>query len=155
MNVTIITGRLGRDFDVKFSPQGKAIAKTSIAVDVRKGKERGTKWYNATIWGAQGEAAAKHMTKGDGIEIVGHLEDDEYTDRDGNKKVWTELVVDRWEFGPKRADKQEARAPEPAQNQGYGNNGTHQPHHSEGRGQQSGGQSYQDPPFDPDEELPF
>lgn len=74
----ILTGlaRLGRDAEVRFTPQGDPVANLALAFNYGKKGEDGkrpTQWVDAQIWGARAEALAPYLTKGVAVCVV--LED--------------------------------------------------------------------------------
>jgi single-strand DNA-binding protein len=89
--VTII-GNLGRDPELRYTPQGTAVCDFSVAVNDRKRDKAGewqdvTNWYKVTFWGKQAENASKYLTKGRQVYVEGRLQPDEWTDRDGNNRT--------------------------------------------------------------------
>lgn len=71
-NITI-AGRIGRDAEVRTTPQGDKVASWSVAVDYRAGSERATRWYDCSIWGKRGEALAQYLTKGSSVTVGGEF----------------------------------------------------------------------------------
>ena len=64
MNSANITGRLGRDIELRYAESGTAIARFTVAVDrFAKGK-RDTDWINVTAFGKQAENASQYLHKG-------------------------------------------------------------------------------------------
>jgi single-strand DNA-binding protein len=55
-------------------------------------------WWDADIWGARGQAVAKHFKKGDGIVIRGSIRQREHENEEGNKRTFHTIRVDDWEF---------------------------------------------------------
>jgi single-strand DNA-binding protein len=98
-NLVILVGRLGKDPEMKYTPDGIAVAKFSIATsDTWKDKNSGekqvrTEWHNIEAWRRLGEVCGKYLTKGKQIYIEGRLQTDSYEDRDGNKKYFTKIVA--------------------------------------------------------------
>lgn len=85
----IFVGRAGRDAEMKYTPQGTAVTKFSVAVDRSYKDKTGeqvkkTIWYNVVFWGKVAEVAAS-VSKGDNVLIEGTLE----TDETGSPRVWT------------------------------------------------------------------
>ena len=66
-------GRLGRDVELRYTPEGKAVAELALACNYgRKDKEGKypTQWVRATVWDKQAEALAPHLTKGTGLVLI-------------------------------------------------------------------------------------
>ena len=82
INSVVIVGRLVRDAELKFTANGSAVTKLSIAVNRRK--KSGDSWvdeaafFDVTIWGKQGEALSKYLTKGKQVGIEGELRQDRW-----------------------------------------------------------------------------
>ena len=90
-NKITIIGNLGRDPELRYTPQGDAVCDFSVAVNDRKRDKAGdwqdiTTWFKVTFWGKQGENASKYLTKGRQVYVEGRLHLDEWTDRDGNAR---------------------------------------------------------------------
>ena len=90
-NKITIIGNLGRDPELRYTPQGTAVCDFSVAVNDRKRDKAGewqdvTTWFKITFWGKQAENASKYLTKGRQAYIEGRLQVEEWTDRDGNNR---------------------------------------------------------------------
>ena len=99
MNKVIMSARLGKDPDVRYSQGGMAVANFSIAVG-RKFKRDGESdvdFFNCTAFGKTAEFIEKYFHKGSQILIVGHLQNDEY-EKDGQKVKITKIYVDEVDF---------------------------------------------------------
>lgn len=108
--------RLGRDAEVRYLPDGTAVANLSLAVtvyDKNADNNRGTQWYDASLWGKQAESLAQYMVKGSlhcfTLSDV-RLEEWEHNGKSGVKMV---ARVDSVELGPRQGDAA-APAPRPA-----------------------------------------
>ena len=100
MNRVILMGRLTRDPEVRYTQDGKAIGKFSLAVD-RWPKREGqpdADFFNCTAFGKQAEFAERYLKKGTKVIIEGRLQNDNYTNRDGQKVTATGIVLDNIEF---------------------------------------------------------
>ena len=90
-NKITLIGNLGRDPELRYTPQGNAVCDFSIAVNDRKRDKAGefqdvTTWYKITFWGKQAENASKYLSKGRQVFVEGRLQVEEWTDRDGNNR---------------------------------------------------------------------
>ena len=90
-NKIIVIGNLGRDPELRYTPQGDAVCDFSIATNERKKDKAGefqdiTTWFKVTLWRRLAENASKYLTKGKSVYIEGRLQTEEWTDRDGNKR---------------------------------------------------------------------
>ena len=114
MNVTVLTGRLTADPNLKFTSTGRAVTKFTLAVNrpfaSQKG-ERKTDFIPVTIWGNSAELAAKTLHKGQRVNISGTIYTDEY-EKDG-KKIRTFYVnADRFEYVEKKQDTEQEESVE-------------------------------------------
>lgn len=125
MNSFIASGRLGRDPEVRYSQGEKntSIARFSLAVSrpyVRNG-ERGVDFFNCVCFGKNADFAEKYLKKGMKVIIRGRVENDNYTNKDGQKVYDWKVVIDEIDFGESRneseaeteAETEEAPAPAP------------------------------------------
>lgn len=62
--------RLGADAELKYTPNGDAVAELRLAYDVRVKNETVTQWVTASLWGKRAESAAQHLTKGKQLFIT-------------------------------------------------------------------------------------
>jgi len=101
MNRTIITGRLGKDPELKTGQSGAEFCNFSVAVDRRPDKDgnKATDWFRCTAFNKTAAFIEKYFKKGDGIEIEGRMENSPYEDKDTKKTrdSW-QLMVERVEF---------------------------------------------------------
>jgi single-strand DNA-binding protein len=97
-NKITIVGYLGRDPELRYTPQGVAVCNISVATterrkDPRTGEPQDlTTWFKISLWRKQAEIANQYLSKGKQVYIEGRLRQEEYTDREGIKR--TSLVVD-------------------------------------------------------------
>ncbi len=87
-NKIILVGNLGRDPELRYTPQGSAVCSFSMATNEKRRDKSGefqniATWFRVTLWGNQAETAAKYLTKGKQVYVEGRLRMDEYTDREG------------------------------------------------------------------------
>lgn len=102
MNKVVISGRLVRDPEVRYS-QGSnatAIARYTLAVDRRfkRDGEAEADFISCVAFGKAGEFAEKYFTKGTKIAVVGRIQTGSYTNKDGNKVYTTDVIVEEQEF---------------------------------------------------------
>ena len=82
----IIVGRLGRDAELRFTPQGKAVANFSLASDTGWGEYKTTMWTRVSVWGNQAESLTPYLVKGKQVLVSGEMQVDPET---GGPRVWT------------------------------------------------------------------
>ena len=98
MNQVIVMGRLTKEVDLQTSSGGTSYIRNSIAVDRKFSKEKQTDFFNISAFGKTSEFISKYFSKGSKILIVGRLQSDTYTDKNGNKSTSVSIVVDEVEF---------------------------------------------------------
>jgi single-strand DNA-binding protein len=108
-NKVIIVGNLGRDPELKHTPQGTAVCKFSVATSERRKSADGqieetTTWFRVSVWGRQAELAQEFLVKGRQVYIEGRLRLEEYTDREGNKRISPEISATDIQFIGQRSD---------------------------------------------------
>jgi single-strand DNA-binding protein len=116
MNSITIVGGLGRDAELKYLNNGDPICNFSVADS--QGRDKGTIWWNCTLFGKRGEALAQYLTKGQSVTVVGSVTEREWQDKEGNKRKSMDVRVSEiaLQGGRKDAEPQEERraAPKPA-----------------------------------------
>ena len=108
MNKFILMGRLTRDPEVRYS-QGDSqmtIARFSLAVDRRFKKQGDTvtaDFFNCTAFGKQGEFVEKYLKQGIKILLTGHIQNDNYTNKEGQKVYTIQIIVEELEFAESKS----------------------------------------------------
>ena len=111
-NKITIVGYLGRDPELRYTPQGTALCKMSIATTERRKNSAGemeehTTWFRVTAWGRQAELANEYLAKGRQVYIEGRLRMEEYTDREGQKRYSAEVSATEIQFIGHRSEAME------------------------------------------------
>jgi single-strand DNA-binding protein len=78
MKAISIAGNIGKDAETRTTPTGDKVTSWTVAVEERAGKEKGTFWFDCTLWGSRGEALAQYLTKGSKVAVSGELTRREY-----------------------------------------------------------------------------
>ena len=100
MNKVIMIGRLTRDPEVSSSASGTAFARFSIAVD-RRFKREGepdADFFNCTSFGKQAEFVERYLKKGTKVVVTGRIQNDNYTNKEGQKVYSVRIMVEEIEF---------------------------------------------------------
>lgn len=110
INRVVLTGNLTRDPELRSLPSGMSVCSLRIASNSRR-KENGEwvdkpNYFSVTVWGAQGENAARFLSKGRPVALDGRLEWREWQDQNGNKREAIEIVADSVQFLGGREDGQ-------------------------------------------------
>jgi single-strand DNA-binding protein len=154
VNKVILVGNLGKDPELRYTPSGTAVATFSLATterykDREGQKQEKTEWHNIVAWRQLAEICGKFLHKGKQVYIEGKIQTRSYDDRDGNKRYITEIVVDQMQMLGSKDDGQ----------QGGGYGGQQDSGSSRGGQQKSGGgaskDDFEEPAFNPDDEIPF
>lgn len=96
MNKVILTGRLTKDVDVKYTQNGKCVALFSMAVNGFKKED--VYFFNIVAWNKTAELCGNYLTKGSKVLIEGQLTTRSYEDNSGSKKTVTEIIASNVEF---------------------------------------------------------
>lgn len=107
MNVVAIMGRLTADPETRYTQDGMAIAKYTVAVD-KPTKEHGADFIPCTAFGKSAEVAEKYFRKGMRVAVNGALQTGSYTNKDGRKVYTWCVAVARHEFAEDKKDREEA-----------------------------------------------
>jgi single-strand DNA-binding protein len=102
-NKVILVGNLGRDPELRYTPQGTPVCSFSMATNERRKDKNGemqdqTTWFRVTLWNRQAETAAQYLQKGRPVYIEGRLRVEEYTDRDGKQRHSLEVNATDMQF---------------------------------------------------------
>jgi single-strand DNA-binding protein len=98
VNKVILVGNLGKDPEVKYTPQGTPVAKFSLATNERFKDKDGnwqdrTEWHNIVLWQRLAEIAGEYLKKGSKVYIEGRIRTDSWDDKQtGQKKYMTNIV---------------------------------------------------------------
>jgi single-strand DNA-binding protein len=108
-NKIIIVGYLGRDPELRYTPQGTAVCNLSVATTEKRRNAGGeteehTIWFRVSAWGRQAEVAAEYLAKGRQVYVEGRLRLEEYTDREGNPRTSAEVNASDIHFLGQRGD---------------------------------------------------
>ena len=108
-NRIIIVGNLGRDPELRYTPQGTPVCTFTMATNDRRKDRNGemtdqTTWFRVTLWNRQAENASQYLHKGKPVYIEGRLRVEEYTDRDGRPRYALEVTATDMQFIGSRQD---------------------------------------------------
>jgi single-strand DNA-binding protein len=99
VNKCIIVGNLGRDPEMRYMPDGAAVANFSVATsedwkDKNTGEKREkVEWHKIVVFRNLAEICGKYLVKGKQVYIEGKIQTREWQDKDGNKRWTTEIVA--------------------------------------------------------------
>lgn len=110
LNITVLTGRLTRDPELRFTQAQTPVASFTLAVErdyADPSGERGVDFIDCVAWRSTAEFVSKFFHKGDMVSVSGRLQIRDWTDRDGNKRRSAEVIAESVYFGSRRAEKSE------------------------------------------------
>ncbi|GLR07979.1 ssDNA-binding protein [Mixta theicola] len=173
VNKVILVGNLGQDPEVRYMPNGGAVANITLATseswrDKQTGetKEK-TEWHRVVLFGKLAEVAGEYLRKGSQVYIEGSLQTRKWQDQGGQERYTTEVVVNVGGTMQMLGGRQGGGAGAPAGGNSNNNNGWGQPQQPQGGSQFSGGgqapsrpqqqsaPANNEPPMDFDDDIPF
>ncbi len=104
INKAIIIGRLGKDPEVRYMPDGTAVANFTVATseewkDKATGeKKEKTEWHRIVAFRRLGEICGEYLSKGRQVYIEGRIQTREWQDKDGNKRWTTEIIANQMQM---------------------------------------------------------
>lgn len=175
INKVILVGNLGNDPEIRYMPNGGAVANITIATsdswrDKATGEQREkTEWHRVVLFGKLAEVAGEYLRKGSQVYIEGQLQTRKWQDQSGQERYTTEIVVQGYNGVMQMlGGRQGGGAPMGGQQQGQSQQGgwgqPQQPAQqsytppAQQQAPQSAPQSapqYNEPPMDFDDDIPF
>ena len=126
INTVVLTGRLTRDVDLKYTQSGLAVGTFNLAVDRRFKSAKGEQevdFINCVIWRKAAENLANFAGKGTLIGVEGRLQTRNYENKQGQRVYITEVVVENFSFlEPRQNNSQQNQS----NNNGYQSHGSNQ-----------------------------
>ena len=127
VNKALLIGNLGKDPEVRFTANGRAVARFPVATsevwnDAEGQRQERTEWHNVVVWGKQAESCGQYLQKGRQVYVEGSIRTRNY-EKDGQKHYITEIIAQRVQFlggggrggevarGPAAAEEPPAGAP--------------------------------------------
>ena len=106
MNKVILTGRLTRDPEIRYTQNDTAVARYTLAVDrmFKREGEQSADFIRCVAFGRPAEFAEQYLCKGIKIAVTGRIQTGSYTNRDGQKVYTTDVVAESQEFCERKAD---------------------------------------------------
>ena len=101
LNRIVLVGRLTKDPEIRYTPNGKAVASFALAVERQFKNPQGEKevdFINIVVWGVQAEHCANYLNKGKLAAVDGRLLIRSFDGQDGQKRWITEVVADNVRF---------------------------------------------------------
>ena len=98
LNKVLLIGNLGRDPEIRFTPDGTQVATFSLATteqwnDKSGNRQEHTEWHTIVAWNKLAELSKRYLNKGRQVYIEGRLRTREWNDKEGNKRRTTEVIA--------------------------------------------------------------
>lgn len=120
VNKVILLGRIGQDPEVRFMPNGEAVANFTMATseswqDQQGQKQERTEWHRLVAFRKLAEIISQYVHKGSQLYVEGKLQTREWQDQQGQKRYTTEIVIDEMQMlDPKPVDQANGYLPDQA-----------------------------------------
>ena len=104
VNKVILVGNLGKDPEVRYMPNGNAVANITLATseswkDKQTGEQKeNTEWHRVVLFRRLGEIAGEYLKKGSQVYIEGKLQTRKWQDNSGNDRYTTEIVANEMQM---------------------------------------------------------
>src|SRR5262245_24474849 len=120
-NKIVIVGYLGRDPEMRYTPNGNAVCNFSVATTEKRKRdgedEEITTWFKVTAWGRQAELINEYLHKGSQAYIEGRVSLEEWTDREGARRSTLQVNLTDCKFLDRKGDSRERREEETGEEQ--------------------------------------
>ena len=118
LNKVILIGRLGRDPEVRYMPNGEAVCNFSVATSETWNDRNGqrverTEWHNITMYRKLAEIAGQYLRKGSQVYLEGKIQSRKYTDKNGIERTAYDIIVNEMKMLGGGNDGQQAQAETP------------------------------------------
>lgn len=106
-NKVFLLGNLASDVEMRTLPSGQSVASFRIATnrtfkDLQGNLKKDAQFHNVVVFGKLADIASKYLSKGNLVFIEGRLNYRNFQDTSGNKKYWTEVIVETLQLPPKK-----------------------------------------------------
>lgn len=124
VNKAILVATLGKDPEIRYMPNGNAVANFSVATseqwkDKQTGqKQESTEWHNIVIYGKLAEICGEYLKKGSQVYLEGKIKTRKWQDKEGKDRYTTEIVADQMQMlGGNSGGNEKQSKPEPQHGQ--------------------------------------
>jgi single-strand DNA-binding protein len=155
VNKVILVGHLGKDPEVRYTPNGQAVANFTVATndswtDKAGQKQDRTEWHRIVVWAKLAELCGEYLSKGRQVYLEGRLQTREWTNKEGAKQYTTEVVANQVVFlsgGERGQGRGSSRGAGAGAGTGGDDFGQPPPPFEESPGPAAGGKAEDDIPF--------
>jgi single-strand DNA-binding protein len=98
LNKILLIGHLGKDPEIRYTPDGSPVATFSLATsenwtDKNGSRQEHTEWHNIVAWNRLADLSKRFLAKGRQVYVEGRIRSREWSDREGNKRRTTEVIA--------------------------------------------------------------
>jgi single-strand DNA-binding protein len=98
LNKIMLIGHLGKDPEIRYTPDGSPVATFSLATsenwtDKNGSRQEHTEWHTIVAWNRLADLSKRFLSKGRQVYVEGRIRSRDWTDRDGNKRRTTEVIA--------------------------------------------------------------
>ena len=114
LNKVILIGRLGKDPETRYMPNGEAVCNFSVATSEAWNDRNGqwqerTEWHNITMYRRLAEIAGQYLKKGSQVYLEGKIQSRKYTDKNGVERTAYDIIVNEMKMLGGGSDGQQAQ----------------------------------------------
>ena len=114
LNKVLIIGNVGRDPEMRYTPNGSPVTTFSVAVNRRWTGQDGqaqdeTEWFNVVAWSKLAETCSQYLSKGRSVFVEGRLRTRSWDDQNGQKHYRTEVIAQDVKFLDSTGNRQQPR----------------------------------------------
>ena len=118
LNKVLLIGNLGKDPEIRYTPDGTQVATFSLATgetwtDKSGNRQEHTEWHTIVAWNKLAELSKRYLSKGRQVYVEGRLRTREWNDKEGNKRRTTEVIASQMVLLGSRPQSAEAGSPAP------------------------------------------
>ena len=115
LNKAMIIGNLGRDPEMRYTPNGQPVTQFTVAVnrnykDANGDWQEETEWFRVVAWGPLAERTAEYLRKGRKVYVEGRLQTRQWEDQSGNKRTAYDIVAREMKMLGSRTESERASA---------------------------------------------
>jgi single-strand DNA-binding protein len=116
VNMVVLMGNMTRDAELRYTPNGKAVASFGLAVnrvykDASGERQSAVDFFDVVAWGKLGEIVSQYGKKGQGIHVIGRLQNRSWEAQDGSKRNKTEVIANEVSLVGAKGDQAAVDAP--------------------------------------------
>lgn len=120
LNKVILIGRLGRDPETRYMPNGEAVCNFSVATseswkDQSGQRQERIEWHNITMYRRLAEIAGQYLKKGSQVYLEGKIQSRKYTDKNGAERTAYDIIANEMKMLGGGNSEQQAQAETPPQ----------------------------------------